>query len=386
MSKRILFFASILLTLATILTPYVYAQSQEERLQELEKEQAELEQKIADAHRNINTLSGQISYMDNQIRLTQIKIAQTQRNINQLEDDINVLSKKIVRVEDSLSLLQQTLLQRVRATYALGKPTPARLFLSGGGFEDALTSYHYLEILQRNDVKLLSQMQSTRVNYGDQRTSLEDRQAKLKAAKEELDKQNNLLAQQKGDKEKLLQATRNDEKRYQQLLAQAKSEARAIEEAIANSANLKNGVHVEKGDIIALMGNSGAPSCSTGAHLHFEVRINGGRVDPASYLRSGVAGFDNSPDGEIGFSGSSDWPMADPSVTQGYGMTYWARTGFYGGGPHTGIDMVSRASSAIRAVSSGTLYKATTTCGSSTLKYAVLDHGNGTRTYYLHIQ
>lgn len=50
--------------------------------------------------------------------------------------------------------------------------------------------------------------------------------------------------------------------------------------------NVAEGQMVRKGDVIGFVGSTGN---STGPHLHYEVRVAGEAVNPAPYMRSGIA-------------------------------------------------------------------------------------------------
>lgn len=364
------------------------------------RKEEEFRKKVAELQEKDKTLKNQLAIIDNQISLTTIRIEQTQSRLTEkekelqgLSQDIENLSGRITRLSDSLVFQTKVLGDRVRASYKNSYVSPLQVLLGGQDLMGSLTRYKYLKILEEQDRRMLAQMKVTRENYKEQKNNLEDKKAQVEIVKRQIETEKKSLEtaraeikRQRGDKAYLLEITRSDEKKYQDLLRQAQAEREAIERAIT-SISLKDGVAVKTGDPIALMGNSGSPNCSTGTHLHFEVRKNGSYENPAAYL----SGHDVSYDSQVApmdYTGSWRWPPADPIIiSQEYGMSFWAKSGFYRGSPHTGIDMYNpRNEYMIRAPADGTLYKGSTNCSGSTLKYAAIDHGNGLFSYYLHIQ
>lgn len=166
------------------------------------------------------------------------------------------------------------------------------------------------------------------------------------------------------------------------------AEQAAFESAVEESENLfKDGNHVNKGDQIAIVGNSGAPTCSTGTHLHFEIREENVTRNPADYLESISVVWKNGKDGHFSFNGDWAWPVGSPVViTQGYGMTGYARNGAYGGATHTGIDMVPKSSLIIRAPKEGTFFKGTVSCRGNPMNFVAIDHGDGLVSWYWHVE
>ena len=331
-------------------------------------------------------LTSQINYMDNQIKLTTSKITQTQLKIDQLEEEIAALSAKIDRLEESLGHLSEVLLVRIVETYKRGNTPTFHLLFSSGGFSDFLTRLKYIKIVQAHDKKLMFQMQETKDNYTDQRQVREEKKQEQENLRRQLEQQKATLAQQIKDKQTLLEVTRNDERRYQELLAAARAEQAAFEGAMRQAlALLKNGTPIEEGTQIALIGNSGAPACSTGSHLHFETRRNGNPENPAGFLKNISVTYDDDKVGRMNFTGDWNWPISDPRITQEYGMSYWARLGWYNGGPHTGIDMTS-TNSIIKAPKKGTLYKGSASCRGVGMNFVAIDHGDGLISWYWHVQ
>ena len=360
------------------------------QLNDVQNKISELEQKVSQLQSEEKSLSSQIQVMDSQMKLTEYRIDATQQEIRELEKDISAADNRINNLEGSLEDITKVLMNRIVATYQIGTIQPLQILLSSDDVGNFLTRANYLRIAQAHDKKLIYNTVQARNDYENQKEIFEEKRGRVLSLKTELEGYTDQLEKDKQAKQDLLRVTKNDEQRYQQLLSAAIAERSAIQ-GVVNSLRLQNGSPVEAGQAIATMGNSGAPYCSTGAHLHFEVRVGGTIVDPSGYLSSGGSysySYDSSQYGYYGSvnpTGSWDWPMkGNILIHQGYGSHGFAQS-FYPDGRHTGIDMTSSATT-IYTPKSGTLYRGSTSCRGAAMNYVAVDHGDNIVSWYWHVQ
>lgn len=333
----------------------------------------EYEKKLSELKEQKSNLSAELTRMDTQIYLTGIRMENTKHLITQTIDEIEALGSKIGNLDTSLNHLSKLLLQKINESYKSKDVSLFEIFLDSNNANSFIGKAQYLKAAQRSDQKIAYKLQKTKFNYEEQRELREKKRIELENLNLELNKQKTELDSQKKQKQTLLDQTQNDQKKYSQLLAQALAEFQAIERAVATGSVVGP---VKKGEPIALVGNTGYPNCSTGAHLHFEVRRSSQWTEPLEFLSGGEGG-----------RGSWDWPLQQPIIiTQSYGHTPYSWRYSYSGGIHTGIDMVSRSSDVIRAPADGTLYTSSQNCGGSIIKIKYIDHGSDLVSFYLHVQ
>lgn len=199
-----------------------------EDLQKKKDEIAELEDKISQTRQKKQTLASQIAYMNQRIELAQLRIEQTNAEIIVLEDEITDLTEKIGKLDISLDKISQVLLHRVVETYKSDKSDNFLVLLSEEGAGGLVRNSRYLQRAQKHDKMLMMAVEETKQNFDARKELKEEKQVKLKELKVQLEQQNQILAQQKAEKQKLLQITRNNEVRYQQLLTEARKELASL--------------------------------------------------------------------------------------------------------------------------------------------------------------
>ena len=345
---------------------------------------SKLKNKVSELQKQEKTLSSQIAVMDSQIKLTQLRIDSIKQQITDIALDIDTTNKKISTLQNSLTKLTGVLINRIVATYEVGTVQPFHILLSSDNVSNFFSRLNYLKIAQEHDKRLIYDTTQAKNDYSNQKEIFEDKKHRVEALKAELEAYTTELDQEKKNKQALLTVTKNSESIYQQRLAAALAEQRAIQQIGAGGGNVVSAGQIKEGDIVGRI-ISGRSACSSGTHLHFEVRVNGSIQNPSSYLSSKSVTFDNSPDGSFSFGGSWNWPISDPIlIEQGFGHTAWSNV-YYNGGIHTGIDMYSNSSLDVRAVKDGELFRGSISCGGGQLLFSRVDQSDGIQTFYLHI-
>jgi len=331
------------------------------------------------------SLAKTISLMETQERTTRVKINQTVNKIEILEDEIATLSGKISRLDSSLNFISKVFINRIKQNYKTGLINPLMLLFSSQDFGEFISKYKYLKAAQLHDRDLLLSMEETKMNYDEQKKLKERIQTELTALKKQLEIQKANLIAQIADRKLLLEQTKGKESEYQRLLSVTRAELEAIQNIIAGKGECVEAKKVNQGERIASI-IYGASACSTGTHLHFEVRENGDLRNPFSYLKN-INLIDNSGGDPHAASGNWDWPLNEPiEFNQGFGSdTAAIRAKIVWYKFHTGIDIVSNDRT-VKAVKPGALYQCAIACGGGTLRYVYLRHDEGNfKTYYLHV-
>ena len=317
------------------------------RISAIENKKAETEQDKKAKEVELNKLKSEISTLNSEISAIKNKINEVGSQIQEKEQVIQKTSMTIEELEQNLENQKNTIREMVQEVYkqSLLKNEVFNL-MSVNSISDMFAQVTYSEQVQTEFEEKMKQAI-------DHKTWLENEKSKFAVEKSNLDSVKNDLEKQR------ISAENEKNKTSSQVFSTEK----ITNQLDANLANLSN----EQKQLRDQMNKFYAEL----ARLESQ----------AKQIASA-----NSPLGSI------VWPTTSNKCTQGYGMTSFAKTGFYGGQIHNGIDIggggnpiFSIADGTVIAKYGGVCGNSYSSCGGGWGNWVAVKHNSGHVSMYAHL-
>ncbi len=298
----------------------------QEDVDDLEKKAESYRRMIDLKQQQQNTLKNQLETMEINESIIENNVHITKKEIEEKEETIENLQEDISGMQEEIDKSKEGLGEMLRTYYKIEEEITLSMLSSQGSLSEIFDHSEYLNQASQDLEKALKEIKNKKDELTKNRTELENKKNELEGTEDKLKDELTNLANEKQNKSVLLNKTAGEEAKYQKLLSD-------IEDEIYN---LESGKSVDYGSVPAARG------------------------------------------------GYFDYPVASVRITQGYGMTSFAKSGAYGGKAHNGVDFgVSYQS--VFAVRDGKVIGSGNNGGYAYGQWIALDHGDGLVTLYGHL-
>ncbi len=342
------FLAILIFILSTFCAvPFAHAQTDDERIQELhrqiqilEDQAAQYRDSIANERTKGQTLKQEITVLKNQALQLQTQIMLTGKKIDTTKIEIS-------RLQDLIFDTQQRIEQQKgavgRLIVFLDRTDQESLFatlLKNHTLSDFFRQTQYAATLNAQLLNFIAGLQTTQQDLDREKLDMEGKQTELERLNNEQAAKKNALNSTTTQKNQLLVTTKSQEAQYQKLLSDTErkhaeffTELQILEKNI-----VVGGLYI----------------------LH----ITATNIPPKK-------------------TKILQWPEEGYRVTQGYGMTTYARRGAYGGAPHNGVDISGGYGSNVMAAADGVVVANGKNSGWG--NWLAIKHADNLVTLYAHM-
>lgn len=298
------------------------------------KDQCEAKEKKAKTYEAIIKIKEQqATAIQNQLNIINLEQSKNQNDIDKAHDNLQTLAEQIadlqkdIQDKESLISYQEIVLSNLlQSYYENDQQELSDIILMGKSFSEIFKQLDYTGQTSTRLADILDEIKIAKAELEKNQNDLQLKKYESEQAKNDLEQKNLSLQYTENKKQDLLGQTQAEKEKYEQLLSDIEDEIYDLE--------------------------------------------SGKSVD-----------YDSVPASKGGYL---DYPVANPRITQSYGMTSYAKSGAYGGKPHNGIDFgISYAS--VYAAKEGRVIGSGDNGRYAYGKWIAIDHGDGLVTLYGHL-
>lgn len=318
----------------------------QKQLQNTRKKQEQLKKEQEKKEADAAALNSLLKRIDENINRTTNALKSTGERLEQTNKDLDQTKEALSASEAELAELKLRLEELLKEFYELEvAASPLLEMFAAQNMSQHIATKEYYDTLNAEFDALVHDEEETRKRVAESKSKLENQQAELSHLKSEQQATKNGLESEQERKQRVLADTNTAidklEKEQAALASREKEVEKLIQAALAKArvgGKFVGGLNeaVKKGDVVGFQGNTGF---STGSHLHFTVMQDcdfAKTVNPLNYIGKSLAS-----------------PLDSYRLTQGFGMTDFAKSGAYHGAPHNGIDMQEYPGAPIKAAADG---------------------------------
>ena len=310
-----------------------------DKIKQLEEEIKAYEKQIETVGGEAKTLQSAIKMLDISQKKISAEIKKTETSIKKTNLTIEKLGGEIGDTKEKIASNMEAIAKTLDSIRQNDEESLIENFLTNKSLADVFDEYESISQFQQKVREQSKELALYKEELSDKKTATEGEKNKLISLKSELNDQNQILSNNKKEKNNLLTATKNKETEYKKILAERQAEKERFEKELFN----------------------------------FESQLKRA-IDPNSFPSSG--------------KGILSWPLDNIFITQYFGKTIDAKR-LYTSGTHNGIDFRASRGTPVRAALSGTVKGFGNTdeqkgCYSYG-KWVLIEHPNGLSTLYGHL-
>lgn len=231
-ARRLSMFMLVLMC-ATLFTPYVFATSTQDKINEIDKQTSEAAKKYEQVQNDIKVYENDIKELETEVEKYQTEVDSLSDKVDKAKAEVEEIDKKLQTVSTNYDATEQLLNTRLRVLYENGFVSMWEVLLSAENVTDFLAKYNVLATLIENDKKTLTAMQDQKKYIQELRETADLKRLQVEQVETDVKKSKEALETAKATKTKTLTSLETSKTELKDMLAKLKKDKEKQEAILA---------------------------------------------------------------------------------------------------------------------------------------------------------